>query len=69
MEITKRGFGVRQLVRITLLGSMAIALAGPSVGADKFPRLGLVSTGGGNPKPPKFGTLHLQTGSQAAAVN
>ena len=46
MEITKRGFGVQQLVRITLLGSMAIALAGPSVGADKFPRLGIISTGG-----------------------
>ena len=46
MEITKRGFGVRHLVRITLLGGMAIALAGPSVGADKFPRLGMISTGG-----------------------
>ena len=46
MEITKRGFGVGHLVRITLLGSMAIALAGPSSGADKFPRLGIISTGG-----------------------
>ena len=32
--------------------------------------IGLVSTGGGsNPKPPKFGTVHLHTSSQAAAVN
>src|SRR5690348_18501116 len=46
MEITKRGFGVGHLVRITLLGSLGVALALPSVGADKFPRLGIISTGG-----------------------
>jgi hypothetical protein len=31
--------------------------------------IGLVSTGGTNPKPPKFGIVHLQTGAQATTRN
>ena len=52
MVITKQGFGVGHLVRAVLLGSMAVALAGPSAAADKFPRLGMISTGG----PQKYGS-------------
>jgi hypothetical protein len=57
---TKRAFGWGRIVPITFLGSMALALAGPSLaevtsaaatttantGGDNFPRLGLLSTGG-----------------------
>ena len=47
MGITKPKFGVGHFVRAALLGSsMAVALAGPSAAADKFPRLGMISTGG-----------------------
>ena len=71
MVITKQGFGVGHFVRVVLLGSMAVALAGtatttsaattttaatasssPSAGSDKFPHLGMISTGG----PQKYGS-------------
>jgi hypothetical protein len=51
MDITNRWFGSGHFARVVLLGSMAIALAGPSAGSDKFPRLGMISTGG----PQKYG--------------
>jgi hypothetical protein len=51
MRKTKRGFGSNHLVRSIFLGSTALALAVTSAAAgaatpDKFPRLGLISTGG-----------------------
>jgi hypothetical protein len=46
MSVTKRDFRVGHLARGVLLGSMAVALAGPSVASDEFPRLGMISTGG-----------------------
>jgi hypothetical protein len=61
MRVTKQGFGSGRIVPIAVLGSMALALAGPaaadvtsaaaatataSTGGDNFPRLGLLSTGG-----------------------
>jgi hypothetical protein len=52
MVVTKRGFGVGHVARAVLLGSMAVALAGPSAAGDKFPRLGMISTGG----PQKYGS-------------
>jgi hypothetical protein len=52
MVITKRAFGVGHLARVVLLGSMAVALAGPSAASDKFPRLGMISTG----SPQKYGS-------------
>lgn len=52
MVITKRGFGVGHLARVVLLGGMAATLAGPSAASDKFPRLGMISTGG----PQKYGS-------------
>jgi hypothetical protein len=52
MVITKQGFRVGHVAGVVLLGSMAVALAGPSAGSDKFPRLGMISTGG----PQKYGS-------------
>src|SRR5882757_7063037 len=52
MVITKRGFGLGHLARVVVLGSMAVALAGPSAASDKFPHLGMISTGG----PQKYGS-------------
>ena len=60
MSTTKLVFGAGRIVPIAFLGSMALALAGPSVadvtsqaatttatsGGDNFPHLGLLSTGG-----------------------
>ena len=58
MKITKLGFGPDRHARIAFLGSLALAIAGPSaaqiansvattsVNSDNFPRLGLLSTGG-----------------------
>src|SRR5579863_4535109 len=56
MQLINRGFGPGHRVRSVLLGSAAIALAGLAAAAtttttatttsDKFPRLGMISTGG-----------------------
>jgi hypothetical protein len=46
MSTTKQRVGSGHLIRASLLGSMAIALAGTAAGSDKFPRLGIISTGG-----------------------
>jgi hypothetical protein len=46
MSTTKQRVGSGHLIRAVLLGSMAIALAGTAAGSDKFPRLGIISTGG-----------------------
>jgi hypothetical protein len=52
MDTANRWFGSGHFARAVLLGGMAIALAGPSSGTDKFPRLGMISTGG----PQKYGS-------------
>lgn len=52
MDITNRWFGSGRLGRAVFLGSMALALAGTAAGTDKFPRLGMISTGG----PQKYGS-------------
>ena len=51
MQSAKRGVGSGYLARCVLLGSTAIALAVAAASAtaatgDKFPRLGMISTGG-----------------------
>ena len=55
METTKQGFGSGQLARVIFFGSVALSLAGTAAAAstttstatgDKFPRLGMISTGG-----------------------
>jgi Hypothetical glycosyl hydrolase family 15 len=47
MNITKQWFGSGRFIRVVLLGSLALALgAGTAAAADKFPRLGILSTGG-----------------------
>ena len=47
MNMTKLGFVSHRFARIALLGSMALAIAGPCAAqTDNFPHLGLISTGG-----------------------
>jgi len=46
MVVNKRKVGVGQLAGFVLASSIALAAAGPAGAADKFPRLGIISTGG-----------------------
>jgi len=46
MNTTKQRVGSGHLIRAVLLGSMAVALAGAATAGDKFPRVGIISTGG-----------------------
>jgi len=47
MNVTKLGFVSHRIARIAMLGSMALAVAGPCAAqTDNFPHLGLLSIGG-----------------------
>ena len=67
MRITKLGFGSSHFVRNVFLGTTAVALAVTSAVAgaantDKFPRLGLISTGGPQKYAASFQTFAAKHG-------